>query len=203
MIRVAEAAWLLDLGSSGAVHAAHRALVARRDPRVRELVPGARSLLVVYDDDADADLEALASVEAGARPAGSAATETGTRVHRIPVRYDGEDLPDVARHAGLSVDEVIGRHTAAEYRVAFVGFQPGFAYLAGLPRELHTPRRATPRPRVPAGSVAIGGEWTGIYPLGTPGGWNVLGATDVPLFVPTDDPPALLQPGDVVRFRAA
>ncbi|HEY8513915.1 MAG TPA: 5-oxoprolinase subunit PxpB [Candidatus Binatia bacterium] len=205
MIRVAEAAWLLELGSSAAVVRAHRALLATPRAGLRELVPGAGTLLVVLDDDTgdDDDVRALLErSEAEARAERAAQAEFASRVHEVAVRYDGEDLADVARHAGLSVDEVIARHTAAEYRVAFVGFQPGFAYLAGLPRELHVPRRATPRPRVPQGSVAIGGEWTGIYPSPTPGGWHILGSTDVGLFDPTAEPPALLQPGDRVRFVA-
>ncbi|MEW6271056.1 MAG: 5-oxoprolinase subunit PxpB [Thermodesulfobacteriota bacterium] len=206
MIRVAEAAWLLELGSSAQVLAAHRTLLAARDPRLRELVPGASTLLVVLDDDAADDADdagtLLARVEREAHATPAVAEEPVARTHRIPVRYDGEDLAEVARHAGLSVEEAVARHAAAEYRVAFVGFQAGFAYLAGLPRELHVPRRASPRPRVPLGSVAIGGEWTGIYPSPTPGGWNLVGTTDVPLFVPDAEPPALLQPGDRVRFVA-
>ncbi len=121
-------------------------------------------------------------------------------MHEVPVRYEGEDLADVARHTGLTPAEVVERHAAASYRVAFVGFQPGFAYLAGLPPELHVPRRASPRVRIPRGSVAIGGEWTGIYPLATPGGWNLIGSTDLELLAPDREEPALLQPGDEVRF---
>jgi len=199
VIRVGESAWLLELGSSERVLAAHQALLAATDARARELVPGATTLLVVYDDGADVDARELERVEASAGDA-RARANSAARAHRIAVRYDGADLADVARHTGLPVDEVIARHAAAEYRVAFVGFQPGFAYLAGLPPELHVPRRPSPRPRIPQGSVAIGGEWTGVYPLATPGGWNLLGTSDVPLFDPSADPPALLQPGDVVRF---
>lgn len=201
MVRVGEAAWLLELAGSAQVLAANRALLARADPAVRELVPGAVTLLVVLHAGAAIDPAALGAIEAAAR--GARATTPPAepaRVHHIPVRYDGEDLPAVAERAGMSTADFAARHAAAEYRVAFVGFQPGFAYLDGLPRELHAPRRASPRVRIPAGSVAIGGEWTGIYPLASPGGWNLLGTTDAALFDPAGEPPALLQPGDAVRF---
>ncbi len=127
------------------------------------------------------------------------------RVVRIPVAYGGEegtDLTEAAQACGISEQELIARHTAAQYTVAMLGFQPGFPYLIGLDAGLHLPRRATPRPRVPAGSVAIGGAQTGIYPSASPGGWHVIGRTSARLFDPTRDPPALLAPGDVVRFFA-
>ncbi|MBA3416957.1 MAG: biotin carboxyl carrier domain-containing protein, partial [Chloroflexia bacterium] len=109
-------------------------------------------------------------------------------------------LADVASHAGLSVDEVVARHAAARYRVACVGFCPGFAFLLGLPPELETPRHRTPRTRVPVGSVAIGGAQTGVYPLETPGGWNLIGRTNVALFDPSRSDPFYLRPSDEVRF---
>ena len=115
---------------------------------------------------------------------------------------DGPDLADVAAHCGLSADEVVQRHTQAEYVVYFIGFQPGFAYLGGLDDALHTPRRAEPRVAVPAGSVGIGGAQTGIYPLATPGGWQLIGRTALRLFDPQAEPPTLLAPGDRVRFVA-
>ena len=117
--------------------------------------------------------------------------------------YGGEHGPDlqvVADHAGLSVEEVVRRHAGAEYVVFFIGFQPGFAYLGGLDPTLHTPRRDAPRLEVPAGSVAIGGAQTGIYPAASPGGWQLIGRTASTLFDPARNPPALLQPGDRVRF---
>ena len=121
----------------------------------------------------------------------------------IPVDYGGEsgpDLADVATQTGLSTEEIVARHSSAEYRVAMLGFTPGFAYLLGLPDALHMPRRATPRTRVPAGSVAIGGAQTGVYPRDTPGGWHLVGRTSLNLFDPARDPPALLTPGMRVRF---
>lgn len=121
----------------------------------------------------------------------------------IPVRYGGEagpDLADVARHSGLSPQEVIRLHAQGAYRVYCLGFQPGFAYLGGLEERLHMPRRATPRLSIPAGSVAIGGSQTGVYPLSTPGGWHIIGNSSLRLFDPAADPAALLRPGDCVRF---
>ena len=123
----------------------------------------------------------------------------------IPVCYGGEfgpDLPFVAARAGLSEDEAARRHAAGEYRVHLIGFAPGFPYLGGLTAELAAPRRATPRERVPAGSVGIAGRQTGVYPLETPGGWQIIGRTPLRLFRLDADPPALLRTGDGVRFRA-
>jgi KipI family sensor histidine kinase inhibitor len=123
----------------------------------------------------------------------------------IPMRYGGEwgpDLEDVARHAGLSVAEVVRLHSSADYLVYFLGFSPGFPYLGGLPIELATPRLGAPRKKVPAGSVAIGGSQTGIYPIETPGGWRIIGRTAVRLFDAHAIPPALLRVGDLIRFVA-
>lgn len=122
----------------------------------------------------------------------------------IPVCYDPEfalDLNDVAQYAQISPREVIDLHSAAEYHVSCIGFVPGFPFLSGLPKKLATPRRATPRKEIPAGSVAIGGAQTGIYPLRSPGGWNLIGSTPVRLFEPDRNPPTLLRAGDRVRFR--
>jgi inhibitor of KinA len=126
-----------------------------------------------------------------------------TRTVEIPTCYEGDLAPDleiVAGHAGLSMDEVIARHSAPTYHVQMIGFTPGFSYLAGLDASLATPRRGEPRTRVPAGSVGIGGEQTGIYAIATPGGWNIIGATPRVLFDPLRDPAALLRVGDRVRF---
>ncbi|GGJ77816.1 inhibitor of KinA [Anoxybacillus voinovskiensis] len=122
----------------------------------------------------------------------------------IPVCYGGEfgpDLPEVARYHGISEEEVVRLHAEARYKVYMIGFAPGFAYLGGLPLELATPRRATPRRVVPAGSVGIAGGQTGIYPLATPGGWQIIGRTPLSLFRPTHRQPSLLCAGDIVRFR--
>lgn len=123
----------------------------------------------------------------------------------VPVCYETEfalDLDEVARHAGLHWKEVVDLHCSAEYRVHCIGFTPGFPFLGGLPRKLATPRRDIPRKEIPAGSVGIGGAQTGIYPIKSPGGWNVIGRTPLRLFDPRKNPPALLRAGDRVRFRA-
>ena len=124
------------------------------------------------------------------------------RLHRIPVTYDGPDLEDAAAALGMPPSELIRRHTAPTYRVFMIGFVPGWAYLGPLPPELVLPRRQVPRTRVPAGSVAIAGAQTGVYPLPTPGGWHLIGSTRLPMFLPDSDPPLLLQAGDRVRFFA-
>jgi KipI family sensor histidine kinase inhibitor len=176
---------------------------ARLWPHVVEVVPGMNNLTIVFDPLA-ADYESLAQqLDEGWDTV--ADTDAGSAEIEIPVRYGGADGPDLAtlaRHVGLSVDEVVKRHTQAEYVVFFLGFQPGFAYMGGLDTSLHMPRRAEPRLEVPAGSVGIGGAQTGIYPAASPGGWQLLGRTDLKLFDPTRNPPTLMQPGDRVRFTA-
>ena len=127
------------------------------------------------------------------------------RIVEIPVCYDAEfglDLDRVAEHTRLSADEVVDLHSRAEYRVACIGFVPGFPFLTGLAKKLATPRRATPRKEISPGSVGIGGPQTGIYPLRSPGGWNLIGRTPLRLFDPQKDSPTLLRAGDRVRFRA-
>ncbi|CAB3737712.1 5-oxoprolinase subunit PxpB [Paraburkholderia rhynchosiae] len=178
--------------------------VARDWPHVLEVVPGMNNLTLVFDP-LEADRDALTSRLLEAWDAVSEAPALGRQVE-IPVQYGGEfgpDLAAVANHTGLSVREVVERHSSGEYVVFFLGFQPGFAYMGGLEAALHTPRRASPRLEVPAGSVGIGGEQTGIYPATSPGGWQLIGRTELPLFDPTRRPPTLLQPGDRVRFTIA
>jgi inhibitor of KinA len=128
-----------------------------------------------------------------------------SRTVEIPTCYDPEfapDLEDVARHAQISAKEVVDFHSAAEYRVSCIGFVPGFPFLTGLAKKLATPRRNVPRKEIPAGSVGIGGAQTGIYPLRSPGGWNLIGRTPLRLFDPAKNPPTLLRAGDRVRYRA-
>jgi KipI family sensor histidine kinase inhibitor len=171
----------------------YAALTARSLPGVVDLVPAARTVLVRHEPGFDVSL--LSDVT----PA--EATVTGDSV-TIPVRYDGEDLADVAKATGLSEEEVVTVHTGPEYTVAFTGFAPGFGYLTGLDERLRLPRRDSPRTRVPAGAVAVAGEFTGVYPRPSPGGWHLLGRTTAPLWDPTREPPALLRPGTKVRFDA-
>ena len=141
----------------------------------------------------------------GARgPRRARAARNNARLVEIPVCYASEfapDLDDVARYAELSTKEVVDLHSSADYRVACIGFVPGFTFLAGLPKKLATPRRDTPRKQIPPGSVGIGGAQTGIYPLRSPGGWNLIGRTPLRLFDSQKDPPTLLRAGDRVRFR--
>lgn len=198
----------VDAATNARVHALAATLQAAALDGILDLVPAYASLAVRYDPLAWDDgvqppwrrLEhALRAIGPSAGPAA-----TGRRIE-IPVRYggeDGDDLEAVARHARLEPDEVVQRHAGATYRVAMLGFAPGFPYLLGLDPALQLPRRAEPRLRVPAGSVAIGGAQTGIYPRELPGGWHLIGRTPLPLFDPADDPPCLLAPGDEVRFTA-
>ncbi|MFC7490705.1 MULTISPECIES: 5-oxoprolinase subunit B family protein [unclassified Knoellia] len=183
------------------VMALHRAVEASRPGGVVDLVPAARTLLLTFDGTTTRADVAAAVDAAGARAdVADSAPDPDRPEVVIPVTYDGPDLVVVAELTGLPVAEVVRRHQGAEHVVAFTGFAPGFAYLAGGGRELHVPRRDTPRTRVPAGSVALGGEFTGIYPRQGPGGWQLIGRTDIVLWDLRRDQPALLTPGSRVRF---
>ncbi|HEX6060039.1 MAG TPA: 5-oxoprolinase subunit PxpB [Gemmatimonadaceae bacterium] len=169
-------------------------------PGVVDVVP-AYAALVVHYDPLVARFPAMAALVGDAvRVARDADIAEAPRRHEIPVRYDGPDLADVARRCGLAEDEVVSRHTGVEYRVELVGFVPGFGYLAPLDPALVLPRRDRPRRSVPAGSVAIAGAQTGIYPFATPGGWHLIGRTEAVLFDAARPEPALLRAGDRVRF---
>lgn len=178
-----------------------RSLQAQPLPGQRECVPALTSVLMIFDPQ----VTTVAALGAGLRHRlEEHALEPAQAVHEIPVCYGGPEGPDLAEAAarlGLSAEEVIALHSGADYEVEMLGFMPGFAYLGPLPAALQLPRRATPRTRLPAGSVAIAGRQTGIYPAASPGGWHVLGRTNARLFDPARRPPALLQPGDRVRFR--
>jgi KipI family sensor histidine kinase inhibitor len=192
---------LVEVEGPETVHRLHAALRALDPPGVVELVPAYRTVLIVAEPDRAGVLDELAAAlpELELPPAEAVAGETV----EVPVRYDGEDLPEVARLTGLEADEVVRRHTAPEYTVAFLGFSPGFPYLVGLDPALQVPRRDTPRTAIPAGSVGLAGDQTGIYPAASPGGWQLIGRTDVALFDPARDPPALLAPGTRLRFTVA
>lgn len=170
----------------------------------RDIVPGMNNLTVYFDPLTQDGEAVLARLHDGWQAAGSA--ELTPRLVEIPVHYGGEhgpDLAEVARHCRLGEQDVIAQHTAANYVVFFLGFQPGFAYMGGLPESLATPRRAEPRLAVPAGSVGIGGSQTGIYPAVSPGGWQLIGHTSLTLFDARREQPSLLLPGDSVRFCVA
>jgi len=181
------------------------AIYAARLPGVLDVAPAYASVCVRY---APAQPDACERLAAAIRPLVESATpaaSASTGSIEIPVCYGGEfgpDLDEVARRAQLEPDEMIARHAGADYRVAMLGFAPGFPYLLGLPGSLHAPRRGSPRTRVPTGAVAIGGAQTGIYPRELPGGWNIIGRTPLRLFDIDRDAPALLTAGRHVRFRA-
>ena len=198
---------LVELGdeispdTNARVHGLARAIEEAGVGGVVDLIPAYDSLLVQYDTAA-VSMEDLQTriVELDSAQVRS---EEGGRVVELPVLYGGEHGPDierVAEHAGMAVDEVIGLHSGTDYLVYMLGFTPGFPYLGGLDDRLATPRVATPRLRIPAGSVGIAESQTGVYPLTSPGGWNIIGRTPLALFDPTRAPPSLLAPGDVVRF---
>jgi KipI family sensor histidine kinase inhibitor len=169
---------------------------ARERRLATDIVPGAETVLLDGLLDGLPDREGLAGVLSRWRPT---ATAPGPLVE-LAVTYDGPDLADVAEHWGCGVDEVVERHTTTVLVSAFCGFSPGFAYLSGL--EAEVPRLATPRTRVPAGSVALAGRWCGVYPTSSPGGWRIIGHTDAVLWDPARADPALLSPGTRVRFVA-
>jgi KipI family sensor histidine kinase inhibitor len=162
---------------------------------VREAVPGYATVTVFYDADYASMRSAVEPVIATATAEPAAGPE-----HVIPVRYDGPDLQDVAERTGMTVARVVELHHSRVYTVYLIGFVPGFAYLGELDPALELPRRDQPRTRVPAGSVAIAGRQTGIYPLQTAGGWHLIGQTGTPMFDPLANPPAALAAGDRVRF---
>ncbi len=185
-------------------------------PGVMELAPAYTSVAVFFDpilatraDAAPGETFEWLAKRIRAAVAGVSRPRQRQRaagqIIEVPVCYDPEfapDLDDVARHTQIPATKIVDLHSTAEYRVACIGFVPGFPFLAGLPKRLATPRRVVPRKEVPPGAVGIGGAQTGIYPLRSPGGWNLIGRTPLKLFDPRKDPPTILRPGDRVRFRA-
>jgi len=177
---------------------------------ITDVVPAYASVTAFYDpapfaeDGGDAYAAVCRFIESCAAKATGAPAGPAARQVEIPVCYGGEfgpDLAAVAAHCGIDGAEVVRLHSGADYLVHAIGFTPGFPYLGGLPDQLRTPRRDTPRARVPAGSVAIGGSQTGVYPVESPGGWRIIGRTPLALFRPRLQPASLLSPGDRVRFR--
>ncbi|MFD1860363.1 5-oxoprolinase subunit PxpB [Aeromicrobium camelliae] len=176
------------------------AAIEAADLDVVDIVPGACTVLLTVDEPGS--LPAVRDAVSRLTPAAGTRRDDATTVE-IPTVYDGPDLEDVARLTGLSVDEVIAAHGEQEWTVAFGGFAPGFGYLVREDTRLEVPRRHEPRTRVPAGSVGLAGEFSGIYPRESPGGWQLIGRTDVVLFDLDREPPALLTPGTRVRFVEA
>jgi KipI family sensor histidine kinase inhibitor len=192
--RAGERALLIDAGSAAGAHRLARAARRHLADEAEDVVPGARSVLVILArPDRLPDVVAAApgwAVEPGEEIVG--------RTVEVPVVYDGPDLADVAEISGLTAAELIEAHTGAEHIVDFLGFAPGFAYLSGSP--LDVPRLAAPRAAVPAGSVAVAGRQSAVYPSASPGGWRLIGRTDLAVWDVRREPPALFEPGDRVRF---
>ncbi|MBN9113263.1 MAG: carboxyltransferase domain-containing protein [Pseudonocardia sp.] len=192
-----DAAVLFEVGTLDEAVALAAAVRAAELSVVVDVVPAARTVLVVTAPGAD--LGALRRTVSGLPVSDAAVTREADPVE-ISVVYDGPDLDEIASFTGLTVDEVIAVHTGSGWRVAFAGFSPGFAYLVDGDPRLQVPRRDEPRTRVPAGAVGLAGEFSAVYPRATPGGWQLLGHTDATLWDTDRDPPALLAPGDRVRF---
>ncbi|MEU2158208.1 5-oxoprolinase subunit PxpB [Streptomyces sp. NPDC019396] len=219
LLPVGDRALLVELGGEAEAAALHAELLRRRAagalPAVREIVPAARTVLIDGIDGNDG-IKGTGGIHGTGGAGGSAARDrlaaelprwtvppltagSGTVVE-IPVRYDGPDLAAVAAVWEVGQHEVARIHSGAEFRVAFCGFAPGFGYLTGLGERFAVPRRTTPRTSVPAGSVALAGTYTGVYPRSSPGGWQLVGTTDLSLWDPAREPAALLSPGARVRF---
>lgn len=206
--RMGESALLLSLAAgispaaNARVHNVANALKAAAPRGLIDLVPAYSSLLVRFDPDLLSERYLLELLDKGVAGATVDASE-GATTHEVPVRYGGDNGPDLdqlARTAGITAGAVVRMHSAPVYRVYFVGFMPGFAYMGPVPAPIAAPRLDSPRVRVPAGSVGIAGMQTGIYPLGSPGGWRLLGRTAVQVWDPYREPPSLFAPGDRVRF---
>lgn len=202
ILPMGERAFLVEVDSLEGMLSLHAALAASRPEGVLELVPAARTVLVVVDPSrmpmsVARDWASAAEEESAALP--PAAGPDGVVVD-VPVRYDGPDLAETAALLGMPPRELIDRHRSARWSVAFTGFAPGFAYLVSPDWAFEVPRLAAPRTRVPVGAIGVAGGFTGAYPRATPGGWRLIGSTDAVLFDPGSSSPALLPPGAHVRF---
>lgn len=190
---------LVELADLAEVGAWYEPLRTEPPAGVVDIVPAGRTILLVFDPDLTSGPDVERAVRAIVPRAPDAA---GGELLDVPVYYDGEDLAEAADLLGWSADELVDRHTGQEWTVAFCGFAPGFGYLTGG-ESWDVPRRSTPRTKVPAGSVALAGEFTGVYPRVSPGGWQLIGRTELTVFDVDRDPPALLRPGIRVRFVRA
>ncbi len=199
--RFGDSAVLVELGDLQHVLDLDRALRRHLPAWVGDVVPAARTVLVRFDAESVALQDVSSWIEEAGQAGAAAGAEPATVT--VPVRYDGADLAEVAELTGRSIGEVISLHESGRYTSAFCGFAPGFAYLTGVPEALRVPRRASPRTKVPAGAVALADEYSAVYPRESPGGWQLIGTTDLPLFDLDRDPPVLLPPGTRVRFVRA
>ncbi|BCY10218.1 allophanate hydrolase subunit 1 [Actinoplanes sp. L3-i22] len=200
--RAGPSAVLVEWADETAAFAAYDLLTAARAAgtlSAAEIVPAARTVLV----DGVTDPDRITTLIKAGGPQGPPSAAGSLPTIEIPTTYDGEDLDDVAKLWNTDRAGVVAIHTGTEFRVAFCGFAPGFAYLTGLDSPHHVPRRASPRTRVPAGTVALAGPYSGVYPVASPGGWQCIGRTEAILFDLENDPPALLAPGATVRFVEA
>lgn len=197
-------ALLLELAGTAEVLAWAEALRTRALPGVLDIVPGARTVLVTLDrpEHQAPTRQCIGSMDVSIEADSGDVSPEDADV-TIDVVYDGADLDEVARLTNMSADDVVAAHTGTLWRVGFGGFAPGFAYLVGGDARLHVPRRAEPRASVPAGAVGLAGEFSGVYPRESPGGWQLIGRTDAALWDIDRSPPALLAPGQWVRFRSA
>jgi KipI family sensor histidine kinase inhibitor len=198
VLRCGDSGLLVELDDLDAVQAMYAALADAPPDGVTDLIPAATTLLLKLDPQATDAAEVERAVRT-TRPSGRKQRTDG--LVRVPVVYDGEDLPEVARLTGLTERQVIEEHTTSEWWVAFGGFAPGFGYLAGGSPWLEVPRRDQSRTKVPVGSVALAGRFSGVYPRESPGGWQLIGHTDLDIWRVDRDPPALLRPGVRVRFE--
>lgn len=198
VVRCADSGVLVELDDLDSVRALHAALAEDLPLGVTNLVPAARTLLLQLDPRR-ADVSEVERAVRRTRPVRG--REQEGELLRVPVVYDGPDLPEVARLTGLSEREVVDEHAARDWTVVFGGFAPGFGYMVGGSDRLRVSRKQESRTRVPAGSVGLAGEFSGIYPSPSPGGWQLIGRTDLPVWRVDRDPPALLRPGVRVRFE--
>ena len=188
---------LVELEDNDAVHRLAAALESRRGGELEEIVPGHQTLLLVWADQMPSQDVAAQIVDAAA---GNDAELAAPPEVTLRVRYDGPDLEAVAAGCGISPEALATRHQACEYRAGFIGFSPGFAYLLGGDPTLQPPRLTEPRTRVPAGSLAIAGPYSAVYPRQSPGGWNLIGSCEESIFDPALESPALLAAGTIVRL---
>jgi 5-oxoprolinase (ATP-hydrolysing) subunit B len=203
LLPAGSAAILAEFPGMDDVIAFHEALLRRKPLGAVEFIPASCTILITFDPEETSHeklARALAEIMAQNSPVASAPAPPDGGLAVIPVTYDGPDLDEVARETGLTAKEIIRRHTAPLYTVAFCGFAPGFAYLTGLDPALMLSRHSVPRTQVPAGSVAVSGQYTSVYPRSSPGGWRLLGRTTAVMWDLAREQPALLTPGDKVRF---